>query len=486
MAAKTAKKPPKVRKGTAQPKPKRVETTEQFEKRVKKAISYLAAVNLPAFTTMLQVGEIVVADDPQIPTAALVKERNSLDYKIVLNPEFCSQWNNKELAGILLHECLHHVMRHLELPQFPDPRLANIVQDSFINRTIHETDSTLISWARKFYDEATSPALFLRPRSKPAEVMDKQMYRHLYKGKISEVDLYNYLERKCSSQSIMSCILVGSHGQGDQDGAGDNGDEKGEGPSFQGDENPIPIEEVPELVRDLKEKLRARNSESGGKLAGNFDRLLENFIKVHRLERNPTLEDAFRLSLVDSIKAEVLTELLGDTQEYASQSVLMPQHPSRDDMIQTAMGIPLIFWKNPEYGEKQGEVRVYVDVSGSVDAYKDWIYGVILSLDEYLATEVYLFSNEVVEITIGEFAQGKVVTTGGTSFDVICEHLMEKDVEKAVIVTDGYASMTPENIAKIKQKNVEIFSVVIGEGRNYYRNAVEEFSKKVFNLPLRD
>src|ERR1017187_10124008 len=107
--------------GEAQVEP----SVEAFEKRVKKAISYLASANLAAVAALMQVAEIIVvpAEDQSVPTACLAQE--GAGYKIYMNMGFCGQFDNKGIAGVLLHECLHHVFRHLEQPKFPNHQLAN-------------------------------------------------------------------------------------------------------------------------------------------------------------------------------------------------------------------------------------------------------------------------------------------------------------------------------------------------------------------------
>jgi hypothetical protein len=471
--------------------------TALFRAKINRAISYLAAVNMPAFTALLQISDIKIVrkgtpEGAFCPTAMLTRGKHNGVYEIVFNEDFCSQFDTKALAGVLFHELLHHIMRHLELPNFPDPKLANIVADAFINRTIAQTEPSLVGFARKFYKEDESPELFLRPRSKPTDLMDKQIYRHLYKGNVSETDLYDYLDRRVPKQKCISVVLVGGHGDEGQSqpGAGEVGEEGGDNPLIQAKgqgDNPLSKEDVPELVREIKDKLRQRDSNLSGQLAGHFDKLLQDFIRVNKLDRNATMEEAFRLSLVDSMKADLLNDVLGSVQESGSQSVLMPERPARSDMILTAMGVPVFFWKNPDYMEPQGDVRVYVDVSGSVSGYQDWIYGVILALEEYLYTNIYLFSNDVAEVTVGEFAEGKVVSTYGTDFNCVLNHILEHNVEKAVVVTDGYASASQDLVAKVKEKQVEIFSVVVEPDGNRYQRygqmGVESFSDKVFNLP---
>ena len=43
-------------------------------------------------------------------------------------------------------------------------------------------------------------------------------------------------------------------------------------------------------------------------------------------------------------------------------------------------------------------------------------------------------------------------TTYGTDFDCIAEHMLEHNMDKAVILTDGYASMSPGITERLKKR----------------------------------
>ena len=58
--------------------------------------------------------------------------------------------------------------------------------------------------------------------------------------------------------------------------------------------------------------------------------------------------------------------------------------------------------------------------------------------------------------------EGKVHTTYGTDFDCIAEHMLEHNMDKAVILTDGYASMSPGNTERLKKRGVRLLTVLFG------------------------
>lgn len=62
--------------------------------------------------------------------------------------------------------------------------------------------------------------------------------------------------------------------------------------------------------------------------------------------------------------------------------------------------------------------------------------------------------------------RGQVQTTYGTDFDCIGEHVLANRLEKAVILTDGYASLKSDLQAELKRKEVKILTVLFGTKDN--------------------
>ena len=102
-----------------------------------------------------------------------------------------------------------------------------------------------------------------------------------------------------------------------------------------------------------------------------------------------------------------------------------------------------------------------MDVSGSVNDHLPEIVGILHSLKAEL-TSIFLFSNKVVEIPFKALLAGQVRTTYGTDFDCIAQSILERDLDKAVILTDGYAGLTEANQTKLKEKHVRALTILFG------------------------
>jgi len=77
-------------------------------------------------------------------------------------------------------------------------------------------------------------------------------------------------------------------------------------------------------------------------------------------------------------------------------------------------------------------------------------------------TSIFLFSNNVVEIPFKALLAGQVHTTYGTDFDCIAESVLERDLDRAVIITDGYAGLRVESSERLKQRRVCTLTVLFG------------------------
>jgi hypothetical protein len=75
---------------------------------------------------------------------------------------------------------------------------------------------------------------------------------------------------------------------------------------------------------------------------------------------------------------------------------------------------------------------------------------------------IFLFSNIVVEVPFRALLAGRVQTTCGTDFDCIAEHVLANRLDKAVILTDGYASMKVENLRSLQERKFVALTVLFG------------------------
>lgn len=98
---------------------------------------------------------------------------------------------------------------------------------------------------------------------------------------------------------------------------------------------------------------------------------------------------------------------------------------------------------------------------GSVNEYLPEIIGVLRSLKRELAT-IFLFSNKVVEAPFKNLLAGHVQTTYGTDFDCIADSILERNLDKAVILTDGYANLAEDKQAELKKRKLHTLTILFG------------------------
>jgi hypothetical protein len=141
----------------------------------------------------------------------------------------------------------------------------------------------------------------------------------------------------------------------------------------------------------------------------------------------------------------------------------IPIRPSKRDFVLLAAGVPPFHYHNhaQRVTPQERGLAVYLDVSGSVNQHLPEIIGLLRSLRTELKT-IFLFSNKIVEVPFRTLLAGHVQTTYGTDFNCIAEHIITHRFDKAVILTDGYASMTEENQQQLKAREFRALTVLFG------------------------
>lgn len=141
----------------------------------------------------------------------------------------------------------------------------------------------------------------------------------------------------------------------------------------------------------------------------------------------------------------------------------LPIHPTRLDLVLLAGGAyPLHFHHHvlEETTQRQG-VALYLDVSGSVTSFLPQILGILHRLQGKLTT-IYQFSTEVVETSLESLLAGEIETTYGTDFDCIATSVLGAGFERAIVITDGYASLSATLREGLQQQGVHLLTVLFG------------------------
>ena len=116
-------------------------------------------------------------------------------------------------------------------------------------------------------------------------------------------------------------------------------------------------------------------------------------------------------------------------------------------------------------------LAIHLDVSGRVNEYLPKILGILKSLRKEITT-IFQFSNKVVETSFETLLKGNIQTTYGTDFDCIAQSILERGFEKAVIITDGYASMSDELKQQLEKHGLLTLTVLFDDV-----DACEDFAR---------
>lgn len=230
-----------------------------------------------------------------------------------------------------------------------------------------------------------------------------------------------------------------------------------------------------EIAKELKDQLKDFVKEL--KSAGFSTSLFDNIIKVIESSRSINLK-----ALENFVCNHKVNEIKQMWKKERRENNVVPIRPSGRDLALVAADIWPVNWHNltDQDCEKNKNIAIYLDVSGSVTSFLPQLLGIIKNLHKGIHT-IYCFSNEVHEHTIQDLSAGKYKSTGGTDFDCIAKHAIDNDVDKAVIFTDGYADVYKVSKEAIRQQLEDVAVVYFGESvnkKNFFHNEY----KKGFDL----
>ena len=389
-----------------------------------------------------------VEADAQCPTA-------SIDAQGVLryNPIFVNRHvvSPADLFCLIAHELMHPMFGHFVYQNGP---LENIGADLVINAAltlVFSGPSGKGSLFRRFYKPVGLEGL-LRPGSDMRHSRYARLYRDFYENdraarNLSTGEAIQSLKVLTPTTEMPLIVLLGGHGKEglSQAKRGTSGD--GTVPSF-------PTDVLSRIAQDLRRAAKRPGGHLGG-LGESLFRLVVDVLKTHVSLKRALLERFTTRRKVDRFRQAIQQPRLSVSP--------IPIQPSKRDFVLLAAGIPPFHYHNHAHrptAQDQG-LAVYLDVSGSVNEHLPRIIGLLRSLKAELKT-IYLFSNKVVEVPFRTLLAGHVETTYGTDFNCIAEHSLENHIDKAVILTDGYASMTEENQEQLQARAFRSLTVLFG------------------------
>jgi hypothetical protein len=369
-------------------------------------------------------------EDPlneQIPTLAITKE-GILYYNVSFWKKHVDTPN--KVIEVITHELLHKVLGDFSRDYKENSELHNFASDSVINMTIY----FMLGHAdlmQSFYD--TKPPMGLL-RSKSGNSMLRSKFGEIY-GHLYDDSRYGDKNTDCSIDQVFNAlklvmpkkykkvVFLGSHDK---------------------EKKPGPEEETSTLDMDLdgdtKSKIASEIVDKC-KVAGHGSNLWNSMISL--IHSNSNLRTRLLKDFSINKNINKITEYMKEQKIISS---VIPIDPCRRDIVMLAAGIIPVIWRNRinDTKKKNLGIAVYVDVSGSMNAVLPKIAGIVYSLRKNIR-KVFQFSNKIVETSIEELGRGVIRSTGGTDFDCIVEHAIDKDYKKIIIFGDGFANMSKEN-----------------------------------------
>jgi len=404
-----------------------------------------------------------VQEDSDI-TSACIDAQGVMRY----NSKFVSEYvtEPEDLFCLIAHELMHPMFGHFV---YNTGQLENIAGDAVINAVISRVYSTASgngALFRKIYEETGITGL-LRPSSEMHHCRYSRLYDVLYqrqscRQKLSTGEVIQSLKVLTSANETPSIFLLGGHGASEKSGGklrDDSGTcSKTTKPSTMCTQNHLPSELLSRIAEDFK-----RNAEEAkGHYARHGTSLCDFFLEVlqtHLTLKRALLERFTTQRKVDNFRVSTQRSRIGVSP--------IPIQPSKRDFVLVAAGIPPFHYHNQAYRQStEGRgLAIYLDVSGSGNEYLPEIIGLLRSLKTDLKS-IFLFSNKIVEVPFKRLLKGEIETTYGTDFDCIAEHILENHLDKAVVITDGWASMTDENQEALREQKVNTLTVLFGSRKD--------------------
>jgi len=381
-----------------------------------------------------------IQPSPQCSTASI-----NQDGELQYNPSFVQQHvqSESDLFCLLVHELLHPMFGHFV---YTHGKLENIAADSIINSCITQVFG---DWSDngslfRMYYRKTGLQGILRPESDMNYSRYAEMYRNLYPEtkttiSISTGEVIRSLKVLADESQQADVTLLGSHGNNS------------------GNNSPIKADTLSRIADNLHEVVKKQCSQHAGS-NNQLSRFLLEVLDKHRTLKKTLLEQFTTKQKLDKFKGLI-------NQSHLTVSPIPITPSKRDLVLLAAEHTPFHFhnqMQRPRIVDKG--LAIYLDVSGSVQEHLPKIVGILQSLRTNL-TSIYLFSNQVVEVPFADLLKGHIETTYGTDFDCVAESILNRDFDKAIVITDGYASMCAHNLEQLQKRSVKTLTILFGESR---------------------
>jgi uncharacterized protein with von Willebrand factor type A (vWA) domain len=155
----------------------------------------------------------------------------------------------------------------------------------------------------------------------------------------------------------------------------------------------------------------------------------------------------------------------------------------RATVLRAAGGTPLLFEgrATASRARRAGQTHVYLDVSGSMEPYIDYLYGALIALRQHLAPGLHLFSTAVQTIDLRALGRGVCETTCGTDIGCVLDHAATSAARKLLLVTDGYVGPPADaQMKRLRARGQEVRVLLTPRG---WRKDLERIAARIEAMP---
>lgn len=407
----------------------------------------------PAYGQLLQL--LSIEESHAVPTAAVTIGARS---RFLINPRFAAEHCRTEehLSMLVMHELYHVLLGHTRLYRRSTLR-ANWAFDCIINAQLcrlHPSPAYTSFFAGLAASEG--PWSLIGPPNgwpeAPRYASDPlgHVHQRLYEDDgVTTAELFallDNLEVALGPQDEAERRLLGSH---------------------RNDDDPPPCDADPALAGEVR-RIVARwpmVERRGGADDGGDPR-----------DERVALESclAVRHSIARILRAAADVEAGArrtKREEAVAAYVARPQAGDRRAFLWRSQGGTPLLWQgavNRSSLASAGRATVYLDVSGSVATKLPVLLDAVRANARLVKWPVLGFSTQVHPLTRQEVADGSFRSTDGTNIACVTRHILEKQIRRAVIVTDGDVLAVPSaDIEELCRRRPSVW-VGITEGGNSY------------------
>jgi len=367
----------------------------------------------------------------------------------------------EKVKDIMMHELMHPVLGDMNRDM---GWLPNIAGDIVINAMLYNLKLASCEFMRSYYPSSDPPYCLLRPGANPPQEL-LGVYASMYPNEFRNTNKLDQLGMRCENPlEVMRAlqtvypdgilngpwVLLGAH-----DGSLPTETEEGEylPPEIWG----VPGEVSSDVAEICEERI---SDQAGGGYVANANDMMVKILRSKKRIKTQLLR-GFDTNNVSNKLKQYFKGVVH------SRSII-PTNVTKNEAAKIVMGFPPLFYRRKvptETALQKRGVAFYLDVSGSVYEYLPKILGIFKNLEDEISA-VYCFSNQVVEISKERFMIGAIRTTGGTDFNCVVDHAVEKDHEKILVFSDGDAHMDDKRKSIARREIKKMGIVYFG---NYVR-----------------